>query len=385
MREQAIQDNQADSLARSDVFEHQTKALEEHACVVPRRRCRWSRLAGLLGLSLSSLTEVSIHVAAHRLRVVAATMLVTTVLAVAPLHATTTPVGIGAFGVGSTLTTFTGIPNGTEVNGLIVDGIQFTYSLGNGLAIIDGGPGVTNNINPPNVVSIVNNTGILRLALPSFVDTFGYGYAILNVGAVTNATTINLFNGATNVGSLSYNDVPDPTFTGGFAGIQSTIPFNIVQVTFNSAVAPAFALDNIRTFTAQGTFHMVHAQATCLLHARGQVRVRSVGPVEEMDVEVSGLPPNTDFDFFVIQVPKAPFGLAWYQGDIETDKNGRGHQEFVGRFSIETFAFAQGPAAAPVVFDGPFPDANMNPPFNPIQMYHLGLWFNSVQDAQAAG
>jgi len=48
MREQAIQDNQADSLARSDVFEHQTKALEEHACVVPRRRCRWTRLAGLL-------------------------------------------------------------------------------------------------------------------------------------------------------------------------------------------------------------------------------------------------------------------------------------------------------------------------------------------------
>src|SRR5262247_1811534 len=247
MREQAIQDNQADSLARSDVFEHQTKALEEHACVVPRRRCRWSRLAGLLGLSLSSLTEVSMHVAAHRLRVVAATMLVTTVLAVAPLHATTTPVGIAAFGVGSTLTTFTGIPNSTEVNGLIVDGIQFTYSLGNGQAIIDGGPGVTNNINPPNVVSIVNNAGILRLALPSFVDTFGYGYAILNVGAVANATTINLFNGATNVGSLSYNGIPDPIFTGGFAGIQSTIPFNIVQVTFNSAVAPAFALDNIRT------------------------------------------------------------------------------------------------------------------------------------------
>ena len=387
MREQAIQDNQADSLARSDVFEHQTKALEEHACVVPRRRCRWTRLAGLLGLSLSSLTEVSMHVAAHRLRVVAATMLVTTVLAVAPLHATTTPVGIAAFGVGSTLTTFTGIPNGTEVNGLTVDGIQFTYSLGNGQAIIDGGPGVTNNINPPNVVSIGNPTGILRLTLPSFVDTFGYGYAILNGGAVANATTINLFNGATNVGSLSYNGVPDPTFTGGFAGIQSTIPFNIVQVTFNSAAAPAFALDNIRTFTAQGTsFDMVHAQATCLLHARGQVRVTSVGPVEEMDVDVSGLPPNTDFDFFVIQVPKAPFGLAWYQGDIETDDQGKGHQRFIGRFSIETFIVAPGIAPAPVVHDQPpFPDASSNPMTAPVHTFHLGLWFNSPKDAVAAG
>jgi hypothetical protein len=56
--------------------------------------------------------------------------------------------------------------------------------------------------------------------------------------------------------------------------------------------------------------------------------------------------------------------------------------EFVGRFSIETFAFAQGSAAAPVVFNT---DANLNPTFNPIQMYHLGLWFGSPQAASAAG
>ena len=187
------------------------------------------------------------HIAAQKLQVVAATMFATAVLAVTPLHATTMPVGIGAFGVGSTLTTFTGIADGREVNGLIVDGIQFNYSLGNGQVLIDGGPGLTNDISPPNVVSIGLETGILRLALPSFVDTFGYGYAILSGSQVVNATTINLFNGATNVGSLSYNGVPDPAFTGGFAGIQSTIPFNIVQITFNSAAAPAFALDNIRT------------------------------------------------------------------------------------------------------------------------------------------
>jgi hypothetical protein len=183
------------------------------------------------------------------LRLLATTTSVIAILAVTPVYADTIPVGIGAFGPGSTLTTFTGIPDGTEVNGLTVNGIQFTYSLGNGQVIIDGGPGLTNNISPPNIVSVGNNTGILRLALPSFVDTFGYGYAILNGIAVANATTITLFSGATNVGSLSYNGVPDPTFTGGFAGIQSTIPFNIVQITFNSAAAPAFALDNIRTAT----------------------------------------------------------------------------------------------------------------------------------------
>jgi len=124
---------------------------------------------------------------------------------------------------------------------------------------------------------------------------------------------------------------------------------------------------------------------TCLPKATATVKIKPSGPVDVMDVTVQGLPPNTDFDFFVLQVPKAPFGVAWYQGDITTDKSGRGHQEFVGRFSIETFSFAQNSAPAPVVFGGAFPDASLNPPFNPIQMYHLGLWFDSFNDAQKAG
>ena len=135
------------------------------------------------------------------------------------------------------------------------------------------------------------------------------------------------------------------------------------------------------------TFNMVVSAGakTCLPNATASVRVRPAGPVDIMEVTVEGLPANTEFDFFVIQVPKAPFGIAWYQGDIMTDRSGRGHQEFVGRFNIETFSFAQNSAPAPVVFNGPFPDANLNPPFNPIQMYHLGLWFDSSQAAGAAG
>ena len=136
------------------------------------------------------------------------------------------------------------------------------------------------------------------------------------------------------------------------------------------------------------TFNMVVSAGakTCVPNATAAVSIRRAGQVEIMEVAVQGLPPNTEFDFFVLQVPKAPFGVAWYQGDIQTDQHGRGRQQFVGRFSIETFAFAQGSAAAPVVFNsGPFPDASINPPFNPIQMYHLGLWFGSPQAAQAAG
>jgi hypothetical protein len=136
------------------------------------------------------------------------------------------------------------------------------------------------------------------------------------------------------------------------------------------------------------TFNMVVSAGakTCLPNASAKVTITPAGPVEFMDVTVQGLPANKEFDFFVIQVPKAPFGVSWYQGDIETDKNGRGHQRFVGRFSIETFAVAPGSAPAPVVFHSPpFPDASLNPPFDPIQMYHLGIWFGSPEDAHAAG
>ena len=124
-----------------------------------------------------------------------------------------------------------------------------------------------------------------------------------------------------------------------------------------------------------------------LPNAHGRVKIESLGPVEIMDVKVFGLPPNTDFDFFVIQVPKAPFGLAWYQGDIETNKFGVGHERFIGRFSIETFIVATTPSApAPLVFnDPPFPDASTNPTTNPVQLYHLGLWFNNPEDALKAG
>ena len=135
------------------------------------------------------------------------------------------------------------------------------------------------------------------------------------------------------------------------------------------------------------TFNMVVSAGakTCIPKATATVRITPIGPVEIMDLYVDGLPPNTEFDFFVLQVPKAPFGVSWYQGDLETDNHGRAHQQFAGRFSVETFAVAPGSAPAPLVFNGPFPDATLNPAFNPIQMYHLGLWFGSPQAAQAAG
>jgi hypothetical protein len=139
-------------------------------------------------------------------------------------------------------------------------------------------------------------------------------------------------------------------------------------------------------------FQMVRSAAAeagnCLSNALANVSVKSLGPVELMEVDASGLPPNTEFDFFVLQVPNGPFGMAWYQGDVETDGDGEAHQQFLGRFSNETFIVAQPPGGqpAPVVHDNqPFPDASSNPATEPIHTFHLGLWFNSPTDAVAAG
>jgi hypothetical protein len=126
-------------------------------------------------------------------------------------------------------------------------------------------------------------------------------------------------------------------------------------------------------------------KAGCLPNAKAKVRIESEGGVEHMRVRVEGLPPNTDFDFFVIQVPNPPFGLSWYQGDIETDGSGKGTQRFIGRFNIETFIVAPNVAPAPIVFNNAFPDAGQNPATFPVHQYHLGLWFNDPKDAMNAG
>jgi hypothetical protein len=136
--------------------------------------------------------------------------------------------------------------------------------------------------------------------------------------------------------------------------------------------------DMVRSAAAEG--------AGCLPDARAKVVDRSLGPVERMKVTAKGLPKKTEFDFFVIQVPNAPFGLSWYQGDIETNGHGVGHGEFIGRFNIETFIVAPGMVPAPVVHNqAPFPDASTNPATAPVHTFHLGLWFNSPDDAASAG
>ena len=126
------------------------------------------------------------------------------------------------------------------------------------------------------------------------------------------------------------------------------------------------------------------AAASCLPNAVGHVTVEAAGDNQRMRVEVEGLAPKTVFTFFVLQTPTNPpgFSMAWYQGDIETNGDGRGQKTFLGIFSSETHIFAVTSQPAPQT---DFFDAATNPATLPVHMYHLGLWFSDPADATAAG
>jgi len=113
------------------------------------------------------------------------------------------------------------------------------------------------------------------------------------------------------------------------------------------------------------TFNMIRsAGATCLENdAHARVSISDLGPVQNMHIEVFELAPNTDYTVFVIKTPNAPFIPGWYQGDISTDKRGRGVGDFTGIFDDETF-----------IVENPV-----------VQMDHLGIWFADPNDAVKAG
>ncbi|WP_329047797.1 hypothetical protein OG738_36445 [Amycolatopsis sp. NBC_01488] len=126
----------------------------------------------------------------------------------------------------------------------------------------------------------------------------------------------------------------------------------------------------------------VAANANCLAAATAKVRVVTHGQNETMTLHAAGLPADTGFDLFITQVPNGPFGVSWYQSDLQSGDDGTASVTVIGRFNVETFAVAPNTAPAPVVHPG---DAASNPAFAPIHTFHVGFWFNSPADAVKAG
>jgi len=159
-------------------------------------------------------------------------------------------------------------------------------------------------------------------------------------------------------------------------GIIAVVSLVVVAL----AAASAFAVDST-------TFNMVRSQTAvdndCLEGARAHVNVITTATDQQiMDVTVNHAPANTEFELFVTQQPNAPFGISWYQADFTTNNQGQGEVRARGIFSEELFAVAPGSVNAPQVDDL---DADTNPAFAPVHTFHLGLWFGSPEEAQAAG
>lgn len=102
----------------------------------------------------------------------------------------------------------------------------------------------------------------------------------------------------------------------------------------------------------------------CLPKAQGYGAITPLEQNDEMNVKVQGLAPNTEYDLFVIEIPNKPFGISWYQSDLETDKDGNGSVTVIGIFNKETFSVSPG---------GP------TTTFPATHQFHLGLWFNDPQ------
>lgn len=112
------------------------------------------------------------------------------------------------------------------------------------------------------------------------------------------------------------------------------------------------------------TFSMVPSSSNisaCLPQATATVKVTTGSLNDTMVVSVSGLAKSTGYDLFIIQTPGSPFGISWYQSDVNTNSSGAGSATVKGIFNVETFSVSPGGTTT----------------FSPTHQYHLGLWFNS--------
>ena len=141
------------------------------------------------------------------------------------------------------------------------------------------------------------------------------------------------------------------------AGAAAVAAASALSLTAASA-APVTSASAERPFT----FALVPSPgiASCLPHAHGVVTIIPGSQNDLMDVTITGMPSHSEFDLFVIQQPDKPFGVSWYQTDVNANGNGIGHASVRGIFDRETFSVSPGGTTT----------------FAPTRQLHLGLWFN---------
>jgi hypothetical protein len=144
-------------------------------------------------------------------------------------------------------------------------------------------------------------------------------------------------------------------------------PVKLGPVATAAAVATAIGLTAATSASATSktfSFALQPSSASitaCLPKAAGHVTITTGELNDTMKVTVTGMPANAGFELFVIQQPTAPFGVSWYQTDIQANSTGTGSATVRGVFDSETFSVSPGGTTT----------------FAPTHQYHLGLWFNN--------
>jgi len=145
--------------------------------------------------------------------------------------------------------------------------------------------------------------------------------------------------------------VSSPAKLGAFAAV-AVVAVSVTAASSSNAASTSF------TFALKPSSAAI---STCLPHARGSVTITTGSLNDTMKVTIQGMPHNRGFDLFVIQTPTAPFGVSWYQTDIQAGGTGSGSATVRGVFDVETFSVSPGGTTT----------------FTPTHQYHLGLWFNN--------
>jgi hypothetical protein len=153
-------------------------------------------------------------------------------------HAALTPIGPLDFSSGVTVLDFSALADNTEANGLIVDGVLFQAtkngSSTNGVVIVDGGPGTTGNITPPNLVSLSDLNAIaLIVSLPNLAIQFGYGYALMLRFLSQSVLPSNFLPARHRSVAFPLRGFPIRSSPGGYGGVASDTPFDRAVLTFS--------------------------------------------------------------------------------------------------------------------------------------------------------
>lgn len=148
------------------------------------------------------------------------------------------------------------------------------------------------------------------------------------------------------------------------AGLGAAAVGTTLAVSLGLTAASAAPVTTPAAGTSHGsfTFALVPSPGikACLPHAGGFATITRGSQNDLMQVTIFGMPRNAEFDLFVIQQPLKPFGVSWYQTDVNANSHGVGQASVRGVFDRETFSVSPGGTTT----------------FAPTHQYHLGLWFN---------